>query len=123
VSVIGAPPSWIGHMTGTARARRGGIAALRRSRTPAERRLTRQLGIGALAALAIALCLVWVRLQVVDTGYDISSARQLERRLEQEQRELHIEIATLTSPRRLESVARTRLGMGPPASGQVVNVP
>lgn len=122
MSVIGAPPSWLGAISGSRHAQ-GGVAAVRRRITPAERRLGRQMGIGALVALAVALCLVWVRLQVVDTGYDISAARQLERRLEQEQRELRIEIATLTSPRRLETVARTRLGMGPPAPGQIVNAP
>jgi cell division protein FtsL len=123
VSVIGAPPSWIGHMSRSTRSARGGVAAVRRRITPAERRLGRQVGLGAIAALGIALCLVWIRLQLVNTGYEISAARQLERRLEQEQRELGIEAATLTSPRRLESVARTRLGMGPPAPGQIVNVP
>jgi cell division protein FtsL len=123
MSVIGAPPSWIGQVAGASRTARGGVAAMRRRITPAERRLGRQLGLGALVALMIALCLVWIRLQVVDTGYEISTARQLERRLEQEQRELRIEAATLTSPRRLEEVARKRLGMGPPAPGQIVNVP
>ncbi len=121
MSVVGAPPSWIGHVTAAPRGARGGVAAVRRRMTPAERRLARQLGLGALAALAIALALVWVRLQVVHTGYELSTARQLERRLEQEQRELEIEIATRTSPRRLEEAARRRLGMGPPAAGQIVN--
>jgi len=121
VSAIGAPMGWLGHMTDGHG--RGRIAALRRRMTRLERRLARQLGVGALAALVIALALVWVRLQVVHMGYDLSTARQLERRLEQEQRELRIEIATLTSPRRLEDVARTRLGMGPPAPGQIVTPP
>jgi cell division protein FtsL len=66
---------------------------------------------------------VWVRLQVVNAGYELSTARRLAHRLEQEQRELEIEVATLTSPRRLERVARERLGMGPPAPGQIVSVP
>jgi len=110
-------------MSRSTRAARGGVAAVRRRITPAERRLGRQVGLGAIVALGIALCLVWIRLQLVNTGYEISAARQLERRLEQEQRELRIEAATLTSPRRLETVARTRLGMGPPAPGQIVNVP
>lgn len=123
MSVIGAPTSWIGHVAGAPRGARGGVAAVRRRVTAAERRLGRQLGLGALAALAIALALVWVRLQLVHTGYDLSTARQIERRLEQEQRELQIEIATRTSPRRLEEVARGRLGMGPPAPGQIVTIP
>jgi len=121
MSVVGAPPSWIGHVAATPRGARGGIAAVRRRMTSVERRLARQVGLGALAALGIALTLVWVRLHVVHTGYELSTARQLELRIEQEQRELEIEIATRTSPRRLEEVARRRLGMGPPAPGQIVS--
>jgi cell division protein FtsL len=123
VSAIGAPPSWIGHVQAASRGARGGVAAVRRRISPAERRIARQLGLGALVALTVALALVWVRLQVVHTGYAISTARQLERRLEQEQRELQIEIATRTSPRRIEEVARGRLGMRPPARGQIVTKP
>jgi len=123
MSAIGAPPSWMGHVTGAPRAARGGIAAVRRRITPAERRLARQAGLTVLVALGVALGVVWIRLQLVHRGYEISTARQVERRLEQEQRELRIEIATLTSPRRLEEVARTRLHMAPPAPGQIVNVP
>lgn len=88
-----------------------------------ERRLMAVIGIGLLVVAGVALVLVWVRLQTVDTGYALSAARHLAHRLEQEQRELEMEIATLTSPRRLEQVARERLGMGPPTPGQIVNVP
>ncbi len=123
MSVVGAPSNWIGHAAAVPRGARGGVAAVRRRITAAERRLGRQVGVGALAALAVALVLVWVRLQLVHTGYDLSTARQIERRLEEEQRELQIEIATRTSPRRLEEVARDRLGLGPPAPGQIVTMP
>jgi cell division protein FtsL len=73
--------------------------------------------------LWIALVLVWVRLQILHTGYDLSTARKLEIKLKHEQRELGLALATLTSPRRLEEAARGRLGMGPPAPGQVVSAP
>ena len=89
----------------------------------AERELMTAIGIGMLVVVGVALLLVWVRLQAVDTGYALSAARHLAHRLEQEQRELHMEISTLTSPRRLEQVARERLNMGPPTPGQIVNVP
>jgi cell division protein FtsL len=88
-----------------------------------ERRLSLAIVLGAVVVVAIALLLVWVRLQAVHTGYQLSAARHLAHRLEQEQRELELEIATLTSPRRLERLARERLGMGPPTSGQIVSVP
>ena len=102
---------------------RGAVAATRARLRHPERRLLGVLTLGVLTALALAAALVWVRLQVVRTGYEISAARRLERRLEEEQRGLAIELATLRSPRRLEHVARARFGLRPPVSGQVVSVP
>jgi cell division protein FtsL len=119
MNVAAAPTPWIGRPP----AARGVVAGVRRRTSARERRLARQVGLGAAGALAIALLLVWIRLQVVHTGYELSTARQLEHKLEQEQRELALEIATLTSPRRLEELARERLGMRPPAPGQVVSPP
>ncbi len=99
------------------------VARVRAHPQTGERRLMAVIGIGLLVVAGVALLLVWVRLQTVDTGYALSAARHLAHRLEQEQRELEMEISTLTSPRRLERVARERLGMGPPTPGQIVNVP
>jgi cell division protein FtsL len=43
--------------------------------------------------------------------------------LEQENRELKLELATMTSPDRLEAQARKRLGLVPPEKGQVIVLP
>ena len=99
------------------------VTNVRRRHGVHERRETRRVALAAVLVLAVALLLVWIRLQVVHVGYDLSTARQLERKLEQERRELEIEIATLTSPRRLEDRARARLSMRPPMPGQVVSPP
>jgi cell division protein FtsL len=99
------------------------VAGVRARPRPGERRRARAIALGAVVVVGIALLLVWVRLQTVRTGYELSAARRLEHRLQQEQRELELEIATLTSPRRLERIARERLGMGPPTAGQIVSVP
>jgi cell division protein FtsL len=77
----------------------------------------------ALALIAVVLVHVWLRLQVVKTGYVLSTASKLQSRLEQENRELKIELATITSPDRLESLARRRLGLVPPDKGQVIILP
>lgn len=105
------------------RAAPDGIAAVRARPRAGERRLAAAITLAVLMVIAGSLALVWVRLQTVHAGYDLSAARHLAHHLEQEQRELEIEIATLTSPRRLERVARERLGMAPPAPGQIVSVP
>jgi cell division protein FtsL len=74
------------------------------------------------ALVGVALLLVWQRLRVVQLGYELSTTTKLERRLEQENRELRLELATLTSPERLEAMAR-RLGLREPRKGQVVVLP
>ena len=54
-------------------------------------------GSRVLGAVLVLLCLVqvWLRLQVVDVGYQLSAARQLLQRLDHEQRQLRAELATL----------------------------
>jgi cell division protein FtsL len=56
-------------------------------------------------------------------GYVLSTTSKLENQLEQERRELTVELATLTSPDRLEAMARKRLGLVAPEKGQVVVLP
>jgi cell division protein FtsL len=77
----------------------------------------------ALVLVGVVLVHVWLRLQVVKTGYVLATATKLQARLEQENREQQIELATLTSPDRLESLARRRLGLVPPEKGQVIVLP
>jgi len=83
------------------------------------------LGICALGFCIFILGLlhVWLRLQVVHMGYVLSTTAKLQARLEQENRELKVELATLTSLDRLEAMARSRLGLVPPEKGQVIVLP
>ena len=120
---VASAPTWIGRPHATPRALRSVVGALRGRRSARERWWSRRVVLAGGIALPVTLFLVWIRLQVVHTGYELSTARQLERKLEQEQRELEIEIATVTSPRRLTERARARLSMRPPTPGQVVNPP
>jgi len=123
VGVHRMPASWGRSLHAAGRTSPATVAGVRARPRPGEQRLALAIALGALMVVAVALLLVWVRLQAVDTGYQLSAARHLTHRLEQEQRELEIELATLTSPRRLELLARERLGMGPPTPGQIVSVP
>jgi cell division protein FtsL len=59
----------------------------------------------------------------VDLGYRLVTTRQLIEKLQQEQHELTVEAASLDAPRRLEDVARGRLGMTRPEKGQETVLP
>ncbi|HSE87358.1 MAG TPA: cell division protein FtsL [Candidatus Binatia bacterium] len=76
-----------------------------------------------LGLVGVALLHVWLRLQVVHMGYVLSTTSKLQNQLEQENRELKVEFATLTSPDRLEAMSRGRLGLRPPEKGQVIVLP
>lgn len=97
----------------------------RPARTP--RRARRQSIIWTAGLLVVLMGLVWLhvwlRLQVVHLGYVLSTTSKLQGRLEQENRELKIELATMTSPERLESLARRRLSLRQPEKGQVIVLP
>ena len=92
-----------------------GLTKRRRLDRPRSRRRRRF----SFPALFLALCLVglallhvWVRLQVVHFGYVLSTTSKLQNQLEQENRELRLELATLTSRDRLEAMARARMLQG-----------
>jgi cell division protein FtsL len=91
-------------------------------RTQRRRRLLHH-SVALLCLASVALLYVWLRLQVVNLGYALSATTKLQQRLEQEQRELKLELATLTSPERVEAMARQRLGLRPPEKGQVIVLP
>jgi cell division protein FtsL len=76
-----------------------------------------------LCLMGLALFHVWLRFRVVHMGYVLSSASKLQHQIEHENRELKVELATLTSPDRLEAMARRRLGLRPPEKGQVIILP
>ena len=73
--------------------------------------------------VGLALFHVWLRLQVVRLGYVLSATSKLQGQLEQENRELRLELATLSSPDRMGKLARARLGLREPEKGQLVNLP
>lgn len=79
-------------------------------------------GLGVLV-LAGALCYVWQHTRVVRLGYEIERLRETRAALEQEHKTLRLEMGQLRSLRRVEEVARTRLGMVTPKPGQIVLIP
>jgi cell division protein FtsL len=97
-------------------------SAQRAARSERRRRVVRY-SLVLLCFASVVLLHVWLRLQVLDQGYALSATTKLQQRLEQEQRELRVEYATLTSPERIEALARRRLGLRPPEKGQVIVLP
>jgi cell division protein FtsL len=87
------------------------------------RRHSLEVALLGLTLVGVALFHVWLRLQVVHMGYVLSTTSKLQNQLEQEQRELQVELATLMSPDRLEAMARKRLGLAAPEKGQVIVLP
>ncbi len=74
----------------------------------------------ALGALAVALGIVWQHVYAVRLGYEVEGLREQQSARIQENKELKLELGRLRSMRRVEEIARTRLGMVSPQAGQVV---
>ena len=115
-------------MAATATASRRQTVNDKRARAPRADRAgsRRRFVVAAFLALALigaVLVHVWLRLQVVHMGYVLSTTSKLQNQLEQERQELTVESATLTSPDRLEAMARKRLGLAPPEKSQVIVLP
>ena len=72
--------------------------------------------------LGLSLFFVWSRIQVVHLDYAISHTESRLREVEQENRRLRLEAASLRSPGRIEQVAKRDLGLRHPALAQVIAV-
>jgi cell division protein FtsL len=103
------------------------VVIAKRAAAPRAERRNREnpipIALLVLGLVGVTLVHVWLRLQVVQMGYVLSTTSKLQSRLEQENRELKVEWASLMSPERLEAMARKRLGMIPPEKGQVIVLP
>ena len=67
-----------------------------------------------------SLFFVWSRIQVIQLGYELSSALKEGRSLAETNKRLRLEIATLKSYARIEKVAVEQLGMSKPKPEQVI---
>ena len=111
-----APPSHWGHQH---RARQP--EAVRRHRV-SDRRRPRSMAtamVGAGVAVLLVLGVVGLRVQQVRLSYRLDVLRQGRAELEETNRRLRVEMATLKSLSRIEGKARTELGMVAPGRDQV----
>jgi cell division protein FtsL len=89
-----------------------------RRRGPVQVVLRTALLVAALGAVGVFH--VWSHTRVTSAGYRLGELQRAQEALRAERNRLEVEVATLRAPGRLESYARARLGMAPPAPGTVV---
>jgi cell division protein FtsL len=76
-----------------------------------------------LLCVLIGFGYVWLRIRVLELGYDRSATRSIIKKLEMEGQRLTAEVETLESPGRLEKVALARLEMVRPSPAQQAVLP
>jgi cell division protein FtsL len=72
--------------------------------------------------VVMAIGTVWLRLSIVRTTYAIDQADRQLRALQHAREQMDIKVTALRSPRRLELIARTKFGLAPPRSEQIVHI-
>ena len=63
---------------------------------------------------------VWCRVQVVHVGYLLSEVHRTNTRLLNDNKKLHLELARLKAPERVERIAIEQLGLKHPTKSQIV---
>ncbi|MFZ4437401.1 MAG: cell division protein FtsL [Syntrophales bacterium] len=70
--------------------------------------------------MAVALLYVWSHIHMTELEYQIARELNSREQITEEQRKLKIELATLKSPQRIETIAREKLQMTYPERAQVI---
>ena len=94
----------------------------RKVRPPRVKRLGFWLAVMGLVFVE-TLFYAWCRVQCINTGYAIEQEKRRRESLLAERSTLNIELARLKSPERIETIARTRLGLTMPDSRQTMTLP
>jgi len=83
------------------------------------------LGLVALVlwTMASGFAYVWCQTQVVNLGYRLSEAHRQHAKLADENKKLHLEMARLRAPERVEQIALRQLGLKHPDKDQIVLLP
>jgi cell division protein FtsL len=73
-----------------------------------------------LVLMAVALFYVWSHIHMTELEYMVAAEMSINEKLAEEQTKLKVEIATLKSPQRLETIAKEQLQMMYPTRDQVI---
>ena len=70
--------------------------------------------------MAVALPYVWSHIHMTELEYQIARELSSAEQIKEEQTKLKVELATLKSPQRIETIAREKLQMTYPERAQVI---
>jgi cell division protein FtsL len=70
--------------------------------------------------MAVLLLYVWCHIHMTELDYQIAQEMSNRERIMEEQMKLKLELATLRSPKRIETIAREKLQMTYPEQEQVI---
>ena len=70
--------------------------------------------------MAVALLYVWSHIHMTELEYQIARELSSAEQIKDERTKLKVELATLKSPRRIETIAREKLQMTYPERAQVI---
>ncbi len=73
-----------------------------------------------LVLMAVALFYVWSHIHMTELEYMVAAEMSIKEKLVEEQTKLKVEIATLKSPQRLETIAKEQLQMTYPTRDQII---
>jgi len=81
----------------------------------------KRVAVGA-AMGAFLLLYAWQHFECIQIRYQIEQLESQRSKAEQLNQQLHLEVATLRSPMRVDAIARNQLGLTVPVPGQVAPV-
>jgi cell division protein FtsL len=98
------------------------ILAQQRVEEKENHRWVQALTIGCLVTFVIGcfFAFLWIRINILQTGYQISRSLEEQGRMKQENNALRVERSALMTTARIEKIARGELGMVTPQAKQVI---
>jgi len=98
------------------------ILAQQRVEEKTNHRWLHALTIGCLIAFVIVcfFAFLWIRVDILQTGYQISRSLEEQERMKQENNALRVERSALMTTARIEKIARGELGMVTPQAKQII---
>jgi hypothetical protein len=86
---------------------------------PVRRREMRRFTVAMSFLFLFTMVYVWQHLSAIETGYTVEAQKQLVLKLEETNRQLHLQEAYATEPARVDVLAR-QLGLGESQPGQIL---